>query len=87
MSLDVRLVVGITRARLRRAIRVLVDESLVAMALDVLLVLSALMPFALFLHGASFRRRMGIPTHQTGLEASIFPRFCPQWNGVASAGA
>ena len=85
MSFDVRLVVGIARARLRRAIRVLVDESLVAMALDVLLVLSALVPLALVLHSASFRRRAWIPTDQTGLEASIFPLFRPRWNSALSA--
>ena len=87
MSLDVGLVVGIPRSGLRRAIGLLIDECLMAMALDVLLVLSALVPFALVLHSASFRRRVRIPSHQTGLQATIFPRFRPLRNSEFSAGA
>ena len=86
MSLDVRVVLGIARARLRRAIRVLVDESLVAMALDVLLLLSALVPFALVLHSASFRRRVRISIDQTDLPATIFPLFRSKRNTALSAG-
>jgi len=87
MSLDVRVVLGIAGSRLRRAIRVLVDESLVAVALNVLLVLSALVPFALVLHSASFRRRVRISMNQTDLPAVIFPRFRSQRNSASSASA
>ena len=87
MSLDVRVVLGIAGSRLRRAVGILVDESLVAMALHVLLVLSALVPFALVLHSASFRRRAWISRDQTDLPASIFPLFRSLWNSAFSAGA
>jgi len=88
MSLDVGVVLGIARSRLRRAIRVLVDESLMAMALDVvLLVLSALVALALVLHRVSFRPRAWVPTDQTGLQAPIFPLFRSERNSALSAGA
>ncbi len=87
MSLDVRVVLGIARSRLRRAIRVLVDEGLMAMALDVLLVLSALVALALVLHRVSFRPRTWIPTDQTGLQATIFPLFRSERNSALSVGA
>jgi hypothetical protein len=87
VSFDVRLVVGIARSRLGRAVRVLVDECLVAMGLDVLLVLSALMPFSLVRHHASFRRRVRVPSDKTGLLATIFPLLGPKGNTPLPASA
>jgi hypothetical protein len=57
------------------------------MSFDVLLVLSALVPFALFLHGFSFRRRQRAPSDQTCMQATIFPLFRSLRNSAVSASA
>src|SRR4029453_2341599 len=84
VSLDVGLLVVLPSLRISR-VSGLVVHRLGAMSFDVLLVLSGLRPFALFLHGFSFRRRQRTPPDQTSIRATIFPLFPSLRNSALSS--